>query len=150
MAYTRVVRVELAAHAHATEDPEKVKKALMNVVPEALRNKVRIERATVEGHYNNPITRIIARLEGRDAEEFVKRLGEMLNEQDKKILSALFDSRYDERSGRLFIRFSKQDAYMGEIRLYDGDDVVHVVIQLRGAPRLKRAEEILRELGLLD
>ncbi len=149
MAYTRIVRVELAAHAHATEDPDRVEKALLNLVPDGLKNRVKIERKVLEGHYNNPITRIVARLEGRDAEEFVKGLGEMLNEQDKRILSALFESRYDERSGRLFIRFSKQDAYMGEIRLHDGDDVVHVVIQLRGAPRLRKAEEILREAGLL-
>lgn len=149
MVYTRIVRVELAAHAHATEDPGRVEKALLNLIPSSLRNRARIERIVLEGHYNNPITRIIARLEGKDAEEFVKGLGEMLNEQDKKILAALISARYDEHSGRLFIRFSKQDAYMGEIRLHDGDDVVHVMIQLRGAPRLRKAEEILREVGLL-
>ena len=149
MVYTKIVRVELAAHAHATEDPDKVQKALMNIVPEELRDRVAIEKSILEGHYNNPIVRIVAKLEGRDAETFVKRLGEMLNEQDRGLLDALFDTRYDERTGRLFIRFSKQDAYMGELRLHDGDDVIHVVIQLRGSPKARRAREILHEAGLL-
>ncbi|BEP18499.1 RNA-binding protein [Pyrofollis japonicus] len=150
MAFTKIVRVEIAAHAHATEDPARVEQALLNIVPEKLRPRLRIEKTVLEGHYNNPITRIVARLDGKDAEEFVKEFASMLNEQDKKILTMIVESRYDEKSGRLFLRFSKQDAYRGEIRLHDGDDVVHVVIQLRGAPKLGKAMKILQEVGLLD
>lgn len=146
---SRVLRVEFAVHAHATEDVDKVLQALMNIVPEELRGRLQVEKVTVEGHYSNPITRITARLEGRDAEEFLRRLAERLGEQDRRILRFMLESRYDEKSGRFYLRLGKQDAYLGEVRFVDGDDVIQMVIVLRGSPRLEKALKLLEELGLL-
>lgn len=146
---TRVLRVELAVHAHATEDTGRVRQALLNLIPEGLRGRVKIEESTVEGHYSNPITRIVARLEGSAAEEFLRGLGARLSEQDKKVLRFLLESRYDEKAGRFYLRLGKQDAYLGEVRFVDGDDVIHAVIVLRGSPRREKAIQVLEELGLL-
>ncbi|WP_070807796.1 RNA-binding domain-containing protein [Pyrodictium occultum] len=145
---TRVIRVEIAAHAHATEDVERVEQAVLNIVPEGLRGRVKLETRTVEGHYNNPITRIVARIEGRDAEEFVRGLARRLDEQSRRILAMMLENRYDQRQGKFYLRFSKQDAFLGELRLHDGDDVVHVVITLRGSPSPEKALKALEELGL--
>jgi RNA binding exosome subunit len=147
---TRVLRVELAAHAHATEDVGKVREAIMRLIPEEIRGRARVEEARVEGHYSNPITRIVVRLEGRDAEEFLRGLASRLGEQDRRILRFLLESRYDEKAGRFYLRLGKQDAYLGEVRFVDGDDVVHLVIVLRGSPRLDRALRALEELGLVE
>jgi len=145
----RVLRVELAVHAHATEDPARVRQALLNLVPEAIRGRVRLEESVVEGHYSNPIRRIVARLEGPEAEEFLRGLASRLDEAERKVLRFMLESRYDEKSGRFYLRLGKQDAYLGEVRFVDGDDVVHVVIVLRGSPRLEKAMKVLEELGLL-
>jgi len=147
---TRVLRVELAVHAHATEDPGRVRAALLNLLPEELRGRVRVEESVVEGHYSNPIRRMVARLEGGDAEAFLRYLASRLGGQERRVLRFMLESRYDEKSGRFYLRLGKQDAYLGEVRFVDGDDVVHVVIVLRGSPRLDRALGALEELGLLQ
>jgi len=76
--FSRVVRVEIAAHAHATEDVDKVVEAVMGLLPETLRGRVEPLVVTVEGHHGNPITRIVVRLEGVDAEEFLRSLASRL------------------------------------------------------------------------
>jgi len=145
----RVLRVELAVHAHATEDPARVRQALLNLVPGELRDRVRVEESVVEGHYSNPIHRIVVKLEGRDAEEFLRGLGARLDEGGRRVMRFMLESRYDEKAGRFYLRLGKQDAYLGEVRLVDGDDVIHVVVVLRGAPRLEKALKVLEETGLL-
>ncbi len=146
---TRVRNLELAVHAHATEDEGKVLEALLRLVPEDVRARARVEKSSLEGHHGNPIVRLRLILEGEDAEKTVRHIAGLLDETDKMILDTSFEQRYDERSGRLFLRFSKQDAYLGRLRLMDGDDVVRVVIGFRGSPRTEKAKRIARELGLL-
>lgn len=147
---SKVIRVEIAAHAHATEDVDRVKQAILNIIPEALHSKVEFAIHTLEGHYSNPITRIMVRLEGEAAEEFVRGLAEKLDKESKKIIAMMLENRYDAKQGRFYLRFSKQDAFLGELRFYDGDDVIHVMINLRGTPRLEKAIKVLKELGLVS
>ncbi len=149
MRQTRVRSVELATHAHATEDVSRVAKALLNLLPPEIRENVRPRSSTLEGHHGNPIVRIEVSLSDDAAEEAVRWIGGRLSESDKLLLDTSFESRYDERHGRLFLRFSKQDAYLGRIRLMDGDDVVRVVIGFRGSPSVEKARRIAKELGLL-
>ena len=146
---TRVVGVEISVHAHATENVDRVKQAVLNLLPEDMRGRASFEEQVLEGHHGNPITRIRLRLRDRDAEEFIKRLASMLSDTEKRVLRAMLSDRYDERQGRIYVRLSKQDAFLGEARLYDGDDVVHIVVILRGSPKLEEATRVLSELGLL-
>ncbi|WP_048191555.1 RNA-binding domain-containing protein [Pyrolobus fumarii] len=146
---TRVRSLELAVHAHATEDLRKVEEALLKFLPEDVRNKVRIERVTLEGHHGNPIVRMNLVLEGEDAERAVKHIASMMDDTDKLLLNTSFEARYDEKSGKLFLRFSKQEAYLGRLRLMDGDDVVRVVVGFRGSPNTEKAKRFARELGLV-
>ena len=148
--FSPIVRVELSAHAHATEDVDRVLEAVLNLLPEELRGRVKPLVQTVEGHHGNPITRIVVRLEGQEAEEFLRGLASRLSEQDKRILRFILESRYDEKAGRFYLRLSKQDAYQGRLVFSDGDDVVHVMISVRGSPRLERALRMLEEAGLLS
>ena len=147
--FSRIVRVELAVHAHATEDPDRVMAAVFNLVPEGLRDRARVESQVLEGHYNNPITRIVVRFEGSDAEELLRSLAGRFEETEKRVLATMVERRYDERAGRLYLRLDKQEAYLGRVRLAEGDDVVHVMVSFRGSPKPGKVLEILRELGLL-
>ncbi len=145
----RIRSVELAVHAHATEDEERVMRALARLVPEDVLKRARVAKTVLEGHHGNPITRITIVIEGEDAEKTVAHIASLLDEAEKRVLDVNFESRYDEKSGRLFLRFSKQEAYLGRVRLMDGDDVVRVVIGFRGSPDIRKARRIARELGLL-
>ncbi len=146
---TRVRSVDIATHAHATEDLRRVEQAVLNLLPPEVRGKAKPRASKLEGHHGNPITRLELSLSGEDAELTVRWIGEHLGESDKLLLESSFDARYDERHGKLFLRFSKQDAYLGRVRLMDGDDVVRVVIGFRGSPSVEKARRIARELGLL-
>ncbi len=150
MARLPLVRsLELAVHAHATEDESKVLGALLNLLPEDVRGRVEARRSVLEGHHGNPIVRLELVLQGEDAEKAVRYIASRMDEADRRLLDASFEARYDERSGRLFLRFSKQDAYLGRLRLMDGDDVVRVVVGFRGSPDARKARRYARELGLL-
>jgi RNA binding exosome subunit len=144
-----IVAVEITVHAHATEDVSRVRLAVENLLPPEVRGKVKFEEQLLEGHHGNPITRMKIRLQGEDAERFILHVASMLSDTEKKVLASLFESRYDRKAGRLYLRFSKQDAYLGEARLYDGDDVIHVVVIFRGSPSPKEAMDTLRKLGLI-
>jgi len=79
----------------------------------------------------------------------LKHLAESLSETEKSILSASFKLRYDARTGRLYLRFSKQDAYMGSLRLLDSDDVVKVVVHFSNSKREDEVRILLRQIGLI-
>lgn len=137
-------------HAHATEDVERVKQALLNLLPDCVRGKAVFSEAVVEGHYSNPIRRMTVHISGEDAIKVLEYLGSKLDDIEKSALMASLDLRYDEKEGRLYMRFSKQDAFLGRVKLYDGDDVVRVVVVFRGSPRLEDVKHILEEVGLLS
>ncbi len=145
----RVIRVEFSVHSHATEDEHKVIQALMSILPESARD-IDVKREKLEGHYSNPIIRFTMTLEGSRAVEFLRRLGEKLDSYDKELLGATLERRYDRKTGRLYLRLGKQEAYLGEIRLVDGDDVVRVVVVFQGTPKLSDIRKFLEEVGLLS
>jgi len=145
----QILRIEFSVHAHATEDVDRVKQALLNLLPEQVRGKVVFSEAVVEGHYSNPIRRITVNVSGNDAVKVLEYLGSKLDDVEKRALAVSLDLRYDEKEGRLYMRFSKQDAFLGRVKLYDGDDVVRVVVVFRGSPRLEDVKRVLEEVGLL-
>ena len=146
----RVLRIEFSVHAHATEDVERVKQALLNLLPEHIRGKVTFSEILVEGHYSNPIRRMTVHISGEDAIKALEYLGSTLDDIEKRALMASLDLRYDRKEGRLYMRFSKQDAFLGRIKLYDGDDVIRVVVVFRGSPKLEDVKRMLEEVGLLS
>ncbi len=150
MAMLRIVRVDLTAHAHATEDVNRVRRALLNLLPSELRGKANVSIESLTGHYSNPITRLSLSVVGDDAEKVLHNILSSLSRGDKYALLASLESRYDERSGRLYIRLGKQEAYLGRVRLAEGDDVVRLVVVFQGTPSLEKVVEKLRGLGLDD
>ena len=93
----RVLRIEFSVHAHATEDVERVKQALLNLLPEHTRRKVTFSETLVEGHYSNPIRRITVHISGEDAIKALEYLGSTLDDIEKHALMASLDLRYDRR-----------------------------------------------------
>ncbi|QOR94510.1 exosome protein [Thermosphaera chiliense] len=142
-----VKSVEVTTSCHSTEDCEKVRTALLNLLPKTLQSSVKIDSETLHGFYGNRI--LLMKAEAVDGELLLKHLAENLSDTEKSILSASFKLRYDVRTGRLYLRFSKQDAYAGSLRLLDSDDVVKVVVHFSNARREEEVKALLRQIGLI-
>jgi len=123
-----VDRIELVTHVHATEDEHKVIKALLNLIPPSLRSKANISSSKVTGYFGNTIRTLRIEFRGKDAEEIANYLLSSLDNLDKELLRASLEDRF--KDNRLFIRFNKQMAYRGSVRIDDGDDVIKVVIRM--------------------
>ncbi|MCS7107214.1 MAG: hypothetical protein NZ902_03820 [Acidilobaceae archaeon] len=129
--------VEARVYAHATENRERVLRALLEVFPPELRGKVIINAETLEGHHGNPIEIFTATLRG-SAEVALKYLISRLDDLDRAKLKATLATRVD-KGGDLFLRLSKQGAFLGRLQLDESDDVVRVRFSFSG-----RREEALR------
>lgn len=116
-------------HCHATEEEDRVLRALAFVAGDA-----RPERSTAEGHFGNPIAVFEVSLGRGEADAFWERLRAVrpLAEQ----LAAEAERRVDER-GTVYARFDKQRAFLGEWLLTQGDDAIHLRSKLAAFPAKK-------------
>jgi len=139
----RVVRrVEITTSIHATEDDVKVRKAVLNLIPDELRNKVKIKQLTFQGHYGNPIKRLTLAITGGNADKVFKNIISKMTETDRRIIDTTLDNRLT--SSHLYIRLSKQEAYQGNIVLYEGDDIIKIVATLNRNVSKEDLRNILR------
>jgi hypothetical protein len=138
--------MELSTHVHATEDEDKVRRALLNLLPPDLRVKVRPVVTESSGYFGNTIKVLSLGIRGGDAERALGFMLRSMDETDREVLRASLENRIE--GSRLFIRFDKQMAYKGVIRLSDGDDVVKVTVGMNPW-RLRELglEEALRRVG---
>jgi len=144
----KLVEVEIATHCHATEDLEKVKHAILNLLPEDLRKRIDIKYQELRGYYGNPIIRLNITIRGREALDVAKYILSCLPPHDRRYLIYSIDQRYDKHSNKLYIRLNKQDSYLGTPTLYDGSDVIRVVFSfsiVRSEDEVKRLIESLVE-----
>lgn len=138
--------VKIRTFVHATEDPEKVLEALETLFPEDLSPKdVEFEMVETEGYFGNPILVIDAEIKrNRNVRKFLENLKNILSEEDKAFLLENLEEKVDE-NGTFYIRFDKQKAYLGEIKVLDGEDVIHVRIKVKSFPMKK--ETVVRAIG---
>jgi len=142
------LNAEVSTLCHATEDLDKVKVALMNVLPEEIRPELEgtLSVSMLEGHYGNPIFVLKVRIEKPElAEALLKRLLTSLPTGDLIVLERTLKLRLDP-SGHLYLRLDKQRAYLSEIRVYDGDDVIRVRVKLSPQARQIVLSKSLKEL----
>lgn len=120
--------IQVTAISHATEDPDKIAKAIAQVLLSA--SRMRSEKRTVKGHFGNPITTFLTNARGKDTDGLLYELYGKLGPRDQTRLLEELGSRIDEE-GRLHLRFDKQDCFRGRIRLED-EDPVKVTVSLKG------------------
>lgn len=144
----KLIEVEITTHCHATEDLEKVKYAVLNLLPEELRKGVEIKYQELKGYYGNPIIRLSVTIRGPEALDVAKYILSRLPPHDRRYLIYSIEQRYDKHNNKLYIRLSKQDSYLGTPTLYDGSDVIRVVFSFsitRSEDEVKRLIESLVE-----
>ena len=145
-----VSSIYMETHCHATENMEKVKIAMSNLIPVALRNKIKFLYERLEGYYGNPI--IIIRLkidDGQIASEILKYIAGLMSDEDKEKIERTLHLRFNN-SGNFYMRVDKQYAFKGIIKIADHDDIIKLKIHLRTRKRkISEIREILKNLNLL-
>ncbi|MEM4576759.1 MAG: RNA-binding domain-containing protein [Candidatus Nezhaarchaeales archaeon] len=128
----KLTSVEYTVFIHATEDYNKVIKAVENLLPPKIRSRMSIKVEETLGHYNNPIR--IAKVSFRNPEQANQALSwiwNALSSEEKTYILTNLDLHIDEKM-RLHVRLDKQGAFLGLVKLSFGDDVVKVVFSFKG------------------
>lgn len=145
-----VSHVEITTFCHATEDCSRVVEAVKNLLPTELKTAVKIVEDKKEGYYGNPITILNLKITDKQhLDMFLNYLASRTSSIEKNILKATFDLRFDPKTGRFVIRYSKQDLCLGDIKISDADDVVKLVVYLKNAKRKENVLEYLKTIGLI-
>jgi RNA binding exosome subunit len=113
--------VELSVISYATEDEEKVERALRNLMPPEFDAKVTRQR--LKGYYNDPITRILVKvMKRKEATRVMRQILGQISTLDQTRLLDEIEKRTDDR-GSLYLRFEKQRALSGAAVLNENDPV---------------------------
>jgi len=141
-----IAYVDVRVFAHATEDLEKVLRAVRNTLPPESADSVTFKKTALTGHHGNSITLLEARIKNKKVSRaFLERLASRLSMMDKEALNS--EIVHHLESGNLYIRLDKQSAYLGEFRL-GSSDTIHLRMHFR-KPSTEEVVGICREFGLL-
>ncbi|MEZ0345411.1 MAG: RNA-binding domain-containing protein [Infirmifilum sp.] len=143
------VSVEISTSAHATEDEERVIKAMLNILPEELRSEElsNLRKNLSYGFYGNPIVLFNLELLEEKADKVVFYVFSRMHREDLEEVFNDFENRFAK--GRLYLRFDKQEAYYGELKLSSADEIIRCIIKFK--PHIRKPEDIkiaLKEQGI--
>ena len=115
--------VEISFIIHATEDPDKVLKALKNILPEEYAEDVKYEKNVLSGYHKNPIIMMKTSIKEKTrVASLLKAILGKLEADDRALLSSKFRSQIDSK-GSLYLRLDKQEALLGRIKFCSGDPI---------------------------
>jgi RNA binding exosome subunit len=141
-----VAYIDIRTFAHATEDTEKVEKAVRNTLPTELVNAILLERSNLTGHHGNPIVLFETRIKEKNAaQKAFQKLSSELSIMDKDLLSSEIKRHLEK--GNLYIRLDKQSAYMNELRICQIDPI-HFKVHFK-RHETEEMIEICRKYGLI-
>jgi len=140
MAQLKAHHVRLTTFIQATEDEDKVLEAIATFIPEDIDEEdVLFDIDETTGFFGNPIKVVNVEIKRSKAvRTFLKYFKELLSEEDRRYLLEHLDEKVDEE-GTLYVRFNKQKAYLGEVEIDEGADVVQVRIKVKAFPMRKEA-----------
>ena len=140
-----VAKVEARAYSRATEVPDRVVAAILNLYPEKFRELVEFESTKVEGQSGDGILIVESKLRDKvGCEATLDYIFEKLEERDRRRLGNSLTRRID-RNCLFFIRIDKQAAFLDNIVLAKGPDVISVQIHIRQYPKC-RLEDAMKML----
>jgi RNA binding exosome subunit len=127
-----VASARVSAIVHATEDAERVHQALIRLFPNGFLSSKR-ETRRFYGHYGNEIHMIDLSIRGGLANSLLAHVWKSLASFDRALVLSELDSHVDT-SGALHLRFDKEEAFRGIVKLKDQDPIK---IQLSFKVRIK-------------
>ena len=120
--------------------------AVRNMLPVELGEVAIFKKTGLTGHHGNPIMLIEVELADRQLLlGLLRKIGSGLTALDKETLSREMSLHLEK--GNLYLRFDKQQAFLGKLR-FTSNDPIHFKVHFRN----KTADEIFevcREAGLL-
>ena len=120
----------VSAHAHATEDEQRVLDAMRKVLPKS----VEIGRYNMKGHHGNLIVSFEARVTQRkEIKELWQIVLSGLNAGDLERLKSKVGDRVDDERN-FYLRFDKQKANGGELALMETGDAIHLRLKILAFP----------------
>ncbi len=142
------ISAHFSAIAHATEEVTNVERAVRFLIGLILRSEVSLSRQYLKGHYGNMITTISARLPAKILPSNpLELLSHELSEFDRQFLSSEIRSCVDEE-GNLYLRFDKQEAFLGTVKLQQGDPI-RVKLKFASSYDPEGIVKFCRENGLI-
>jgi len=142
----KIISIEISLFAHATEDPEKIKKAFQNLLPSDRVEEVMLRKRVLKGEYGNPIIYYRAKITKPDVTEAIlRKIGRNLPQHEKETLNWELKRRLEK--GSLYLRLDKQAAYRGKYKLCNADPI-HLRIRFKTS-KIDDIRDICRELGML-
>ena len=143
--------IHLRTIAQATEDPEKVRSALKLLLPPpgqlAKKDSITVHDTVTTGYHGNSIIVMEAELkQNKDCQYVVDLIKEHLGPAGISQLAAELPQRVDDDC-TLYIRFNKQEAYLGKLMTTTKSDSILVRIKIKAYPaRADKAIQIARSL----
>lgn len=127
----RIERLVVQVLCYATEDEEKVMKAVENLVGSEAMEHMALSSSSLTGHYGDPISLIrLTLLEGAVAKQVFRSILERLSPQEKE---EIWSERAEKgrHGGKIYLRLDKQAAYLGAARISDKDPI-RIQVDIRG------------------
>lgn len=112
------LEVDIQVIIHATEDPQKVFDAFKEVFDVDAED---FSSQTLQGHFENPIILLQAKLKKKKSKHFVKTLVGSISKSEIDLIVDDLENRCDESA--LFLRISKQGLVQKRVTLADEDPV---------------------------
>ncbi|RLE82344.1 MAG: hypothetical protein DRJ51_01705 [Thermoprotei archaeon] len=145
-----VQKVYIETSCHATEEEDKVKQAMLNLLPDDYRESFREKIYTdlLHGFYGNPILLLKLPVDTPEvAQKCFKHILTGMGESEFEYILSTIDIRYDGK-GNVYLRLNKQSAYLEKIILdEESDDIVKLKVTLY--PHIRREEDIVQSLKRL-
>ena len=133
--------ISYRAFVYGTENKEKVLESIKTLFPNSSP-----QCEATEGYYKNPVLILNNKIDKkREIKDFVENLSSMKDPAKKRIFYQL-ENKMDDY-GNLFLRFDKQRAYLGDLKVVEHGDSIHVKIKIAAYPAKKKvALKIARKL----
>jgi RNA-binding protein len=133
--------ISYRAFVYGTENKEKVLDSIKTLFPSSSP-----QCESTEGFYKNPVLILSNKIDKKsEIKDFVEKLSTMSDPARKRILNRLED-RIDDY-GNLFLRFDKQRSFLGDLKVVEHGDSIHVKVKIAAYPAKKKvAIEIARKL----
>ena len=136
--------VMLRTFAHATEDVSRVKSALEFFLPE----DCEIETTMKKGHFGNPIAVLEAKLGKRYCKSFLDVLRSLSKAELLRLKDEL-ELHFDDDCN-FYIRFDKQSACEGDIKLAQAEDSIVAKMKIISYPSRRENAVMFMERSLDD
>ena len=131
----RVRELRLRVICHATEDEERVRHAVGNVLSPGLADSFNSSRQALSGHYGDPL--VLYRFDSKSGTQAAKAVQAILGAMTPQERAAALESWKSVmgsrgwRKDRIYLRFDKQMAYRGVLKDAEFDSI-RIEVRLSG------------------